>query len=46
MQKERRAREEKEQEEEIVRYQKARDLKEQEAQIEAQRIKDEKEREI
>ena len=38
--------EEKDTEDEIISYQKARDQKEYEAQIEAQRVKDEKEREI
>lgn len=46
IQKEHRANEEKDQEEQIIRYQKTRDLKEFEAQLENQRIKDEKEREI
>lgn len=46
IQKERRAKEEKDQEEAILAYQRARDQKEYEAQLEAQRIKDEKEREI
>jgi alpha-D-ribose 1-methylphosphonate 5-phosphate C-P lyase len=46
IQKEHRAKEEKVQEEKIIAYQKERDRKEYEAQLEAQRIKDEKEREI
>jgi hypothetical protein len=46
VQKELRATEEKDQEEQIIAYQKSRDRKEYEAQLEAQRIKDEKEREI
>lgn len=46
IEKEKRAKEEKDQENEIIAYQKAKDLKEYEAQLEAQRIKDEKEREI
>jgi len=46
IEKEKRMKEEKDQEMEIIAYQKARDQKEYEAQLEAQRIKDEKEREI
>jgi hypothetical protein len=46
IEKEKRAKEEKDTENEIIAYQKARDQKEFEAQLEAQRIKDEKEREI
>lgn len=46
IQKERRIKEEKDQEESILAYQRARDQKEYEAQLEAQRIKEEKEREI
>lgn len=46
IEREKRAKEEKDQENEIIAYQKARDQKEYEAQLEAQRIKDEKEREI
>lgn len=46
IQKERRVKEEKDQEEAILAYQRARDQKEYEAQLEAQRIKEEKEREI
>jgi hypothetical protein len=46
LQKEKRIREEKTQEEEIIAYQKDRDRKESEAQVEAQKIRDEKEREI
>ena len=46
IEKEKRAKEEKDTEMEIIAYQKARDQKEYEKQIEAQRVKDEKEREI
>lgn len=46
IEKEKRAKEEKDTENEIIAYQKSRDQKEYEAQLEAQRIKDEKEREI
>jgi len=46
IEKEKRMKEEKDQEMEIIAYQKARGQKEYEAQLEAQRIKDEKEREI
>ena len=46
IEKEKRVKEEKDTENEIIAYQKARDQKEFEAQLEAQRIKDEKEREI
>jgi hypothetical protein len=46
IEKEKRSKEEKDQEMEIIAYQKARDQKEYEAQLEAQRLKDEKEREI
>lgn len=46
IEREKRVKEEKDTEQEIIAYQKARDQKEYEAQIEAQRVKDEKEREI
>ena len=46
IEREKRVKEEKDTEQEIINYQKARDQKEYEAQLEAQRIKDEKEREI
>ena len=46
IEKQKRAQEEKDQEMEIIAYQKARDQKEYEQQLEAQRLKDEKEREI
>lgn len=46
IEREKRSKEEKDTEDEIIAYQKARDQKEYEAQLEAQRIKDEKEREI
>ena len=46
LEKTKRQQEEKDQEQAIVAYQRARDQKEYEAQLEAQRVKDEKEREI
>lgn len=46
IEKEKRAKEEKDQENSIISYQRAKDQKEYEAQLEAQRIKEEKEREI
>ena len=46
IEKQKRAQEDKDAEQEIINYQKARDQKEYEQQVEAQRIKDEKEREI